>query len=400
MASSSVVLPTPGPPVTTATLELQRHLDRGALRGGERLAGLLLDPGDGLVGVDRRPWRRALGQGAQPLGDAALGEIETAQENAGLSADRVGDDLVIGELMIQRRSDDALVDLEQLGRELDQVLDRKPAMALVGRLLQGEGDPGPNALRRLAGHAHLHGDRVGGPKADAADVAREPIGILGHHLDGVMAIGLEDAHRPRRADAIGMQEDHDVADGLLLGPAGGDLPGAEFADAGDLPQLLGVGLDDFEGRLAEGADDPFGELGTDAAHHAGAEIFLDALGRRRRRRLQQIGLELQAVRAIGDPDADGVDEFAGRDRRRMADDGDEIAPPARLHLQDREAVLLVVKRHPLDGADERFTGRSGEGGGLQDAMPLLEVDRQMTSNDVSAPLATPSHDQGVVQDLP
>ena len=34
---------------------LKRHPDRGALRGGERLAGPLLDPGDRLFGVDRRP---------------------------------------------------------------------------------------------------------------------------------------------------------------------------------------------------------------------------------------------------------------------------------------------------------------------------------------------------------
>ena len=172
-----------------------------------------------------------MGERQKPVGDAPFGEIEAAQENAGLSADRVGDDLVMSELMLQRRSDDGLVDFEELDRELNERLDGKPAMAFVGRLLQGEGDPGPNPLRRLAGHAHLHGDRVGGPKADAFNVAGEPIGILGHHLNGVMAIGLEDAHRPRRSDAVRMQEDHDVADGLLLGPARGDFPGAEFADA-------------------------------------------------------------------------------------------------------------------------------------------------------------------------
>ena len=65
-------------------------------------------------------------------------------------------------------------------------------------------------------------------------------------------------------------------------------------------------------------------------------------------RLQRIGLELQAMRAIGEPDADGVDEFAGGDESGMAHDGDKIAPPARLHFEDREAVLLVVKRHTLD----------------------------------------------------
>ena len=136
----------------------------------------------------------------------------------------------------------------------------------------------------------------------------------------------------------------------------------------------GAGLDDFECRRAEDRDDPFGELRTDAAHHAGAEVFLDALGRRRRRGLERIRLELQAVRAIGDPDADGVDEFAGRDRSGVADDGDKIAPPARLHFQDREAALLIVKRHPLDRADERFTGGSRMGLGLQDASPSRDAD--------------------------
>jgi hypothetical protein len=33
-----------------------------------------------------------------------------------------------------------------------------------------------------------------------------------------------------------------------------------------------------------------------------------------------------------------------------------------------------MKRHPLDGADERFTGGSGMGWGLQDALPSREAD--------------------------
>jgi hypothetical protein len=33
-----------------------------------------------------------------------------------------------------------------------------------------------------------------------------------------------------------------------------------------------------------------------------------------------------------------------------------------------------VKRHPLDGADERFTGGSCMGWGLQDALPSREAD--------------------------
>lgn len=68
-----------------------------------------------------------------------------------------------------------------------------------------------------------------------------------------MSIGLEDADCPRSAEAIGMEEDHDVADGLLLGPAGGDLSRAKFADAGEFPQLLRARLDDLEGATPKAA---------------------------------------------------------------------------------------------------------------------------------------------------
>jgi hypothetical protein len=50
----------------------------------------------------------------------------------------------VTERQAHRQRDKAL----QLGRELDERLDGKPAMALVGRLLEGKRNPGPNALRR------------------------------------------------------------------------------------------------------------------------------------------------------------------------------------------------------------------------------------------------------------
>ena len=62
-------------------------------------------------------------------------------------------------------------------------------------------------------------DGVGRPEADAAHVAGQPVRVLGHDLDGLVAVGLEDANRPGRADPVGVQEDHDLPHGLLLGPA-------------------------------------------------------------------------------------------------------------------------------------------------------------------------------------
>ena len=233
-------------------LGAQDHFHRLALRGGERLAGFLLDPGDGLVGVDLRPGRRAAAQGEKPVRDAPFGEMKAAQEDAVGPVDRVGDDLA--RLQAPRRG---LVRSDRLAtsrRSVDQtkeVVPRKAAMAVIRRLLQGERDAGAQPLRGLLGQAELHGDGVGGAEADAADVAGEPIGILGHHLDGVVAIGLEDPDRARRPDAMGMQKHHDVAHGLLFGPAGGDPRRAQFADAGNLAQAARLRLDDLEGCLAE-----------------------------------------------------------------------------------------------------------------------------------------------------
>ena len=68
-------------------------------------------------------------------------------------------------------------------------------------------------------------------------------------------------------------------------------------------------------------------------------------------------LELQPVASISDPGADGVDVLPRGDRRHMPDDGNEVAFPARLHLEDGKAIAVVVEGHPLDRADERFPGR-------------------------------------------
>jgi hypothetical protein len=89
----------------------------------------------------------------------------------------------------------------------------------------------------------LHRDCISGLEPDAADVPRQPIGILRHDLDGVGAVGLEDADRPSRADAVAVQEHHDLADNLLLGPGGDNSLRSYRPDAVDLPKAIGLVLD-------------------------------------------------------------------------------------------------------------------------------------------------------------
>ena len=63
MALTMVVLPTPGPPVTTSTFEARAVSTAALLAVGERQAGALLDPGDGLLGIDPRPGKLAVVEG-------------------------------------------------------------------------------------------------------------------------------------------------------------------------------------------------------------------------------------------------------------------------------------------------------------------------------------------------
>ena len=335
----------------------QRQPDRGDLALGKRQAGPLLDPRQRLVRVDPGPGQRAVRQPQQPLGDDPLGPVQARQKHARRLADPVGDDRALGQLQIERRADQLLRHLEQLLGERDQLVGRQAAMALVHGLGQRIGDAGAHPDHRGLLDAELHGDRVGGLEADAADVARQPVGVLGHDLDGVGAIGLEDPHRPRRADAMAVQEHHDLAHDLLLGPGVGDALGAHRADARHLAQPVGRRLDDVEHLLAEGPHQLLGVDRADAADHAGAEILLDAVDRGRGRGAQEPRLELLAMGAVVDPVARRGDPLAGGDRRGVADDRDQIAMAARLDPQNAEAVLGVVEGDPLDQAGQHFLGR-------------------------------------------
>ena len=85
-------------------------------------------------------------------------------------------------------------------------------MALIHRLGQRVADAGPDPDQRRLLDPELGRDLIGGAEADAADVAGQAVGVLADHLHGVGAVGLVDPHRPRGADAIGVQEQHDLAD--------------------------------------------------------------------------------------------------------------------------------------------------------------------------------------------
>jgi hypothetical protein len=149
--------------------------------------------------------------------------------------------------------------------------------------------------------AELHRNRVGALEPNPSDVPGKPIGVLGHDLQGVRAVGLEDANRPGGSNPIAVKKDHNLPDDLLLGPGVSDPLGSNRANAHHLAKPIGLGLDDVEDLLPEGLDHLLGVDRPDAADHPGAKIFLDPVDRARRRDLEKSRLELLTVGAIVDP---------------------------------------------------------------------------------------------------
>ena len=147
---------------------------------------------------------------------------------------------------------------------------------------------------------------------------------------------------------MAVQEHHDLADDLLLGPGVGDPLRPHLPDAGHLAQAFRFGLDHVEHLLAKGPDQLAGVDRADAPDHAGAEILLDALDRRRFRCADEPRLELLAMGAVVDPLPGGGDPFPGRHHGGVTDHGDQIAMSPCPGPQHAEAVLRIVEGDALD----------------------------------------------------
>jgi hypothetical protein len=139
--------------------------------------------------IDPGPWQRAICQSRQPLGKGAFRPIQTSKKDAGRFTNPVSDDRALLQLEIERSPDQLLRHLEELLGQRHQLVGRQTAMALVHRFGRRARNPRTHPDHRRLFDAKFHGDRVGGLEADATNIAREPVRVLGHDLDGIGAIG-------------------------------------------------------------------------------------------------------------------------------------------------------------------------------------------------------------------
>jgi len=85
-----VVLPTPGPPVMTITLETSATRSAAFLAVSESELRPLFDPRDGLIDFNGGPAGLSNGERLELLGDFALGSVKCRKEDATAAFEIVG----------------------------------------------------------------------------------------------------------------------------------------------------------------------------------------------------------------------------------------------------------------------------------------------------------------------
>src|SRR5262249_47413299 len=140
------------------------------------------------------------------------------------------------------------------------------------RLLQGIKDPCFSPNHGGLSDAKPFGDEIGRFKADAHNVTGKTVRIFRDQWNRIRTVGLVNADRPRSANPMTLQEGHDLANYLLIGPAGGDPRRTLGTNALDLKQSLRLSLDHVEYRFAEGYHQPVSEGRTDSLDETRSQI--------------------------------------------------------------------------------------------------------------------------------
>ncbi len=225
IALTIVVLPTPGPPVMTRTLApsdwrtasrwLGRRRCRSFSRPGSAGAGRC-----GQGGLPRELRRRAA---------ILLGPMQPGRKIHGVGP-RVSAITACAEVLEGGRTSPPATSRSRLGGRHQLFGGRAQWPWSVASRKRME-EAGPHAGHRRR-DAELRGDLVRRLEADAPDVAGEPVGVRSPSM-AIVAVGLEDADGARGADAMAVEEDHDLAHRLLFVPGGLDRPAA-----GPMPSTL------------------------------------------------------------------------------------------------------------------------------------------------------------------
>ncbi len=140
----------------------------------------------------------------------------------------------------------------------------------------------------------------------------------------------------------------------LLMPAAGNPLLAGLPDAVDLNQTPRLFLDDFEDLVTKRLHQFRRKVRPDAFDESGAQLPLHSFGAAGMGSANRVSFELLSMVTVYDPTTFGFNVFARYREREMSHERDEVMLILDGGLEDREAVVGVVKCHAFDAADEGF----------------------------------------------
>ena len=357
MPRTSVVLPVPGPPVTT-----RRRL-RTASAIASRWVGANATPSAASLSA-RAASAGGTGQDGGPRSKARTRSAISRSARSNSARMTSGPDSVrcrATRPAAHSRSTAAVTcsgaaakSRAELGLGL---LARQHGVAAVGGLAQDLGQRGADPLHGIGSDAQAQRDLIGGGEADAADVAGECVGVLADGLDRLDPVGLDDAVGTRGAETVLGQEQERITCTPLPLPRLLQASREARADPLDVAQAQGLALDHLAEPHAELGDEALGQLLADALDAPRGQIGDEpGLGGRGLERGSG-SAELAAPARVVVPGALGADQLPGAGLRQGADHHHRPAATRGCHQKDAVAGLGPLEQDALDHADERVRPR-------------------------------------------
>ena len=171
--------------------------------------------------------------------------------------------------------------------------------------------PGTRTNGGVLGNPHVLSNLVCGFEANAMDILGERVRIATNTLDRIGSVGLVNPHCATGAHPVRMQEQHDFADDLLVGPCIGDLYPSSRANSLNRFQILRAILNHLKNVFPECLHQLFRVYRPYPFDYSTAEVFLDSLPSSWRNALEQSRFKLSTVLFVDDPIPLGGDPLTG-----------------------------------------------------------------------------------------
>ena len=205
----------------------------------------------------------------ESLGRCPLGAQKARFIHRNVIAGMFDGDLAPSSESIDRGLNQGRVHLQKQASFLGQPFARQVHVPLAAGFVEHVAHASLDTHVRVLADTKRSGELVRRTEPDAPHVEGEAVGILAHTFDRLCAIAFVDACGEGWRNPVALQENHDLALAALGGPGLLDGKRPRFADARNLPNAFGTGIEDFQGFLAEARDDAGREFGADALDESG-----------------------------------------------------------------------------------------------------------------------------------